>query len=200
MTTLGYALLGLLAREPLSGYDLAGRLKGRVSFFWAARHSQIYPELARLQAQGLVSYRVVEQQGRPDKKVYAITETGLTALHDWVTAPVDPGLARDELVLKAYSLWVADPLRAAALFREHERRHTERLADYEQRLAWLERKYGARLRQPGTHPFSTFIALQRGIGYEREYATWCGWVAAQVESGPGDEAVPPATSDETPID
>ena len=51
MTTLGYALLGLLARRPLSGYDLAGQLKVPVVFFWHARISQIYPELARLEAQ-----------------------------------------------------------------------------------------------------------------------------------------------------
>src|SRR3712207_7015289 len=67
VTTLGYALLGLLAREPLSGYDLAQRLKGRVGFFWQARHSQIYPELGRLEAAGLVRHAVVEQQDRSEE-------------------------------------------------------------------------------------------------------------------------------------
>ena len=193
-TTLGYALLGLLAREPLSGYDLAQRLKGRVGFFWQARHSQIYPELARLETAGLVGHVVVEQQDRPDKKVYTITEAGRAALQSWVTSPVVGAPPRDELVLKAYSLWVADPAAAAALFREHERRHAERLADYERRLASLEERYGAELRQPGTPPFSTFIALQRGIGYEREYAAWCGWVARQLEEDRRDGATPAGTS------
>ena len=186
VTTLGYALLGLLAREPLSGYDLAQRLKGRVGFFWQARHSQIYPELGRLQAAGLVRHAVVEQQDRPDKKVYTITEAGLEAVRAWATAPVEVAPPRDELVLKAYSLWVADPTQAAALFREHERRHAEQLADYEARLAWLEGRYGAQLRQPGTPPFSTYLALRRGIGYEREYAAWCGWVAEQLEGAQRD--------------
>lgn len=45
MTTLGHVLLGLLARAPASGYDLAQKLKGPVDFFWQARHSQIYPSL-----------------------------------------------------------------------------------------------------------------------------------------------------------
>ena len=194
VTTLGYALLGLLAREPLSGYDLAQRLKGRVGFFWQARHSQIYPELGRLEAAGLVRYAVVEQQDRPDKKVYTITEAGLAAIRAWATAPVAVAPPRDELVLKAYSLWVADPTQAAALFREHERRHAEQLADYEARLAWLEGHYGAQLRQPGTPPFSTYLALQRGIGYEREYAAWCGWVAEQLEGAHRD----PGTAEERP--
>src|SRR3712207_9483471 len=85
VTTLGYAILGLLSREELSGYDLMSRMKARVGFFWEARHSQIYPELARLEEQGLVTYRVVEQRGRPDKKVYEITPEGIEVLKGWVT-------------------------------------------------------------------------------------------------------------------
>src|SRR3712207_3840636 len=131
-TTLGYAILRLLSREELSGYYLSSRMRTRVGFFWEARHSQIYPELARLEERGLVTHRVVEQQDRPDKKVYKITDTGLDALKKWVTEPVTPRVTRDELVLKAYSLWLADPEDALALFREHERQHKERLLRYEE--------------------------------------------------------------------
>src|SRR5215469_6282498 len=52
ISTLGYALLTLLAREPLSGYDLAQRMKRPLGFFWQAQHSQIYPELAGLEEHG----------------------------------------------------------------------------------------------------------------------------------------------------
>src|ERR687885_279786 len=68
ITSLGYALLGLLAREPLSGYDLASRMKERVGFFWQARHSQIYPELGRLEGEGMVTHRVVEEQEQRHKE------------------------------------------------------------------------------------------------------------------------------------
>ncbi len=51
---MGYAILGLLAREALSGYDLSSRMRAPVGYFWEARHSQIYPELARLAADGKV--------------------------------------------------------------------------------------------------------------------------------------------------
>jgi DNA-binding PadR family transcriptional regulator len=116
MTTLGYAILGLLSREALSGYDLTGRMKGRVGYFWSARHSQIYPELARLEDGGFVTHSVVEQRERPDKKVYEITAAGLAALKEWVVRPPEPKPSRDELVLKAYSVWLADPEEAATLF------------------------------------------------------------------------------------
>ncbi|MDQ3302717.1 MAG: PadR family transcriptional regulator, partial [Actinomycetota bacterium] len=133
--------MGLLARESLSGYDLASRMRERVGFFWQARHSQIYPELARLEGEGVVVHRVVEQQDRPDKKVYEITGAGSDALREWVTAPVKPRATRDEMVLKAYSVWLADPERAIALFRDQQRLHKEQLLRYEEIGAWMEEEW-----------------------------------------------------------
>jgi DNA-binding PadR family transcriptional regulator len=170
-----------LAREPLSGYDLASRMKERVGFFWQARHSQIYPELGRLEGEGMVTHRVVEQQERPDKKVYEITAGGLEALKGWVTAPVEPRVARDELVLKAYSLWLADPADALTLFREQEQRHKEQLLRYEEIEAWMEREWGEELGRTDSPRFASYAALQRGLNYERGYADWCGWVADRLE-------------------
>lgn len=180
-TTLGYALLGLLARESLSGYDLAARMKAQVGYFWQARHSQIYPELARLEAAGLVRHTVVPQPDRPDKKVYTPTDAGHAALTAWLTSPLEPAAGRDELVLRAYSIGLADPAAASALFRDQQRRHAGRLAQYEAILATLDAKYGPDLRRPGSRPFGSYAALRRGIGYEREYADWCGWLADSLD-------------------
>lgn len=198
-TTLGFALLGLLAREPLSGYDLAQRLRGRIGFFWQARHSQIYPELARLEAAGAVAHAVVAQQQRPDKKVYSITETGRTVLRAWVTAPVVPSPPRDELVLKAYSLWLAEPEPAIALFREHERTHAARLADYEDLRDSLAETFGNEWRHPRSAGFAVRCALERGIGYEREYATWCGWVADELAATIDATAPGSGSDDDRPV-
>jgi DNA-binding PadR family transcriptional regulator len=181
ISVLGYALLGLIAREPLSGYDLARRMQQPVGFFWHARHSQIYPELTHLEAQGLVTYQVVAQKDRPDKKLYAITEAGQAALRQWVIAPLAAAATRDELVLRAYCLWLADPDQAIALFREQAQRHAAQLARYQEIQAWMEREWGASLWQIDSPQFSSYAALRRGIGNEREYAEWCNWVADQIE-------------------
>ncbi|MBA2443255.1 MAG: PadR family transcriptional regulator [Rubrobacter sp.] len=178
---MGYALLGLLAREALTGYDLTSRVRERLGFFWGAGHSQIYPELAKLEERGLVSHRPVEQAERPDKKVYSITASGMQALEAWAVSPVPERPTRDELVLKAYSSWVADQDEAAAMFREEERRHGERLARYEEIRGWMEREWEEELRDPGTPQFATYATLRRGLGYEREYAEWCRWVAERLE-------------------
>lgn len=182
MTTLGYAILGLLSSEALSGYDLMQRMKGRVGNFWSARHSQIYPELARLEEGGYVTHSVVEQQDRPDKKVYEITDSGLEALREWVPQPPARRPVRDDLVLKAYSVWVADPERSAQLFREEEARHEEQLARYQGIQAWMEREWAGDLNRPDSPRFSSYATLRRGIIYERGYAEWCRWMANSIES------------------
>lgn len=181
VSTLGYALLGLLARESLTGYGLTGRVRERIGFFWGARHSQIYPELAKLESAGLVTFEPVEQEGKPDKKVYSITDAGFEALAQWAVVPENPGPTRDEVTLKAYSVWAADPEKAAAMFRDEERRHRQQLAEYEQIKDWMEREWAGILEEPGTPEFASYATLRRGLGYEREYAEWCGWLADSLE-------------------
>jgi DNA-binding PadR family transcriptional regulator len=188
MTTLGYAILGLLSREDLSGYDLTQRMKGRVGYFWSARHSQIYPELARLEDGGYVTHSVIEQNDRPDKKVYEITAEGLDALREWVTQPSVPRPTRDELTLKTYSIWLADAEQAVRLFREEELRHEEQLAHYEKIRAWMEREWREDLKRADSPEFASYATLRRGISYEREYAGWCRWMADSIESREHSEA------------
>lgn len=177
MIPLDYALLGLLARAPQSGYDLIRHMEEPIGFFWHARRSQIYPELARLEEAGLVTHTVVEQHDRPDKKVYEITEAGRAALREWVVAPLRPAMDRDELLLKTYSVWLADPEQAMALFRTQERLHQERLAQYERMAAEMESKAGTEGPRGDAPRFAAYATLQRGITYERGYAEWCRWMA-----------------------
>ena len=177
-TMLGYAILGVLAREACSGYDLTQLLKVRVGSFWQAQHSQIYPELARLEAAGHVTHQRIEQSDRPDKKLFAITDAGRAELRAWLGMPMQPPARRDEFVLKSFSVWMADPGRAAAEFREHGAFHRERQAHYEQLLA---EKCPNGAPPFGTPMFSSYIGFVRGIGYEREYADWCTWVADLIE-------------------
>ena len=179
--TLGYAVLGLLSRDELSGYDLKRWMERPLGYFWSARHSQIYPELARLEGEGLVTHTLVEQSGKPDKKVYEITAKGLGVLRDWVTQPPESRPVRDELTLKAYSVWLTDREKAAGLFREEGLRHEEQLAHYEELRDWMESEHRQEVRDPGSPWFATYATLRRGIGYEKEYAEWCRWMADSLK-------------------
>jgi DNA-binding PadR family transcriptional regulator len=182
-STLGYAILGLLARQACSGYQLAARLRTPTGYYWTARHSQIYPELERLLAAGLVSYRSEAGPGPREKKVYAPTAGGLAALREWVTRPPAPYAPRDELLLKTYSLSLADPVAAAALYRKQADEHAERLAEFEAiRERTLARHDGA---PPplGSPEFGSYATLLLGIGHERDHLAWCRWLVDSLERG-----------------
>ena len=129
ISTLGYAILSLLARFPLSGYDIAREMRRPKSFFFGHAHvSQIYPELSHLERDKLVTSLIIEQQGKPDKKIYTISEAGLEALQQWVTQPPTGAPERSELLLKTYTIWLANPEHAIRLFQIEEDHHRARLA------------------------------------------------------------------------
>ncbi len=180
ISTLGYALLAILARGPLSGYDLAQRMKKPIGFFWQSQLSRIYPELARLEAQGCVLHQVIVQEDRPQKKVYTITGAGSSALKEWVTWPPTPALERNELLLKTYAIWLADPQAAIELFRTQEQAHAERLALYEQNQVLIEQENGG-VPHPYEPLFGNYATVRIGIAYEREYVAWCHWMTEQFE-------------------
>jgi PadR family transcriptional regulator, regulatory protein AphA len=73
--------LGYLSLRDATGYEIKKDVEdGLFSHFIEASYGSIYPALNQLAADGLVSCREEEQSGKPDKKVYAITESGLKAL------------------------------------------------------------------------------------------------------------------------
>src|SRR6266511_3559331 len=81
------AVLGLLSRQPTSGYELGSTAERTIAHFWPITRAHIYAELARLEAAGLVTATEVSQQRRPDKRVYAITGAGEAALDAWLASP-----------------------------------------------------------------------------------------------------------------
>lgn len=180
ISTLGYALLTLLARDPLSGYDLAQRMKKPIGFFWQAQHSKIYPELAHLEEEGYVTHQVIVQKDRPQKKLYTITEMGLHALQAWITLSPSPPPERNELLLKAYAIWLADPEAVIELFQTQEQLHARQLAHFEQIRVDIEQKSGGSLR-PDQPLFGDYATVRMGVAYEREYVTWCRWMLEQLE-------------------
>lgn len=182
MNTLSYTLLGLIARQPLSGYDLMRQMRERMGLMWPVRHSQIYPELARMEALALIRHEVVEQQDRPDKKVYSLTIAGQLALQQWVTEPTPPTMIRDEFLLKAYSIWLAEPEEALARFREQAAQHQAQLDWHEQTLARLAEQWGDALEQINSPLFGSAIAIEYGISYERAYIAWLQRVMAALEA------------------
>src|SRR5262245_41183426 len=83
-TTL--VVLGLVALQPGSGYDLARLADRSVGYLWTPSRSQIYKVLPQLVADGLAAVERVRQRDRPDKDLYSITPAGQQVLQRWLEA------------------------------------------------------------------------------------------------------------------
>ena len=79
--SLRYAILGLLARRPSTGYELAQTFDRSLRTSWHASHSQIYPELGKLERAGLVE---VVGRGARRSKTYGLTGPGREELRRWL--------------------------------------------------------------------------------------------------------------------
>jgi DNA-binding PadR family transcriptional regulator len=103
LTTTEAAILGLLRKGPMSGYDLRKDALHSVGYFWSPAKTQIYATLPKLVEAGYARSHKVTQSTRPDKVVYEATETGLDALRTWIAeAPLEAGHGRNMLLLKLF--------------------------------------------------------------------------------------------------
>ncbi len=85
---LPHAILVALCEQSGSGYELARRFDRSIGYFWAATHQQIYRTLRSMENDGWVHVTPVAQQGRPDKKVYTVSEAGRGELARWIAEPL----------------------------------------------------------------------------------------------------------------
>lgn len=100
---LGYALLGLLHQQPMSGYDLRKVFATSAMGSFSDSPGAIYPALNRLEARGLVRGTVETSTGLRQRKIFRNTAKGLAALKAWLKRPVtrDDVIRRiDELMLR----------------------------------------------------------------------------------------------------
>src|SRR2546430_12571660 len=78
--TSRYAILGVLSRRPMSGYDVKKLIERSIAHFWSESYGQIYPILNRLAAEGLAERRRGRPRGKPDRPVHLPTSQGRAEL------------------------------------------------------------------------------------------------------------------------
>ncbi|WP_196259105.1 PadR family transcriptional regulator [Pelagibacterium limicola] len=92
--------LSILYAQEASGYEIRKMCtEGECSYFVEASFGSIYPALAKLEDEGLVTSRVEHQAGKPSKKIYAITESGRAAFVDALHEPVGEDVYRSPFLL-----------------------------------------------------------------------------------------------------
>ncbi|TMQ91589.1 PadR family transcriptional regulator [Actinomadura soli] len=142
-----HALLATLTAQPMTGYELVKYFDGSFAYVWSAPHSQIYPELRRMERDGLVGVEVVPRGERAEKRVYSINEAGLAELQRWEREPTPYQSERDPYRLKAAHFEQATYEAARHQLQEHLRHFARALRDWEQMLADLDARRVSLLRR-----------------------------------------------------
>ncbi len=88
ISTLGYALIGLIRQHPASGYNLSKTFATTPMAHYSSSPGAIYPALERLQERGLIRGRVEPGKKLKPRRTFTITKRGETALAEWLRAPV----------------------------------------------------------------------------------------------------------------
>lgn len=167
------AVMAALLEGEASGYDLAKGFDATVANFWMTTPQQLYRELERMEAEGLVSARVVQQERRPNKRLFSLTEAGREAVRAYTAEPAGrPSVIRDELMVKVQSLDAGDIEAVRAAVAERMEWATAKLERYErirQRLldGRSEEAYFAEAERIGP-----YLTLMRGMSFERENLQW----------------------------
>lgn len=138
--SLRHALLALLAARPMTGYDLAKQFDVSVAYVWHAPHSQIYPELRKLEAGGLISAESVPRGTRATKRTYSITAAGRAELARWVDELSPPAPERDAAHLKATYYEFGSYANARRQFQAHLDHYRQQQLQWEAHVAQLEKR------------------------------------------------------------
>jgi DNA-binding PadR family transcriptional regulator len=167
------AVMAALLEGEASGYDLAKDFDATVANFWAATPQQLYRELERMEAEGLVAARLVEQRHRPNKRLFSLTEAGREAVRAYTAEPLGrPAVIRDELLVKVQCADAGDVEAVRAAVVERMEGATAKLARYERIRQQLlggrsEEAYFAEAERVGP-----YLTLLRGMSFERENLQW----------------------------
>lgn len=176
------AVMAALLKGEASGYDLAKAFDATVANFWMSTPQQLYRELERMEAEGLVTARVVEQKRRPNKRLFSLTEAGRKAVRAYTAEPLGkPAVVRDELLVKVQCVDVGDLEAVRTAIAERMEWATAKLAGYErlrQRLldGRSEEAYFAEAERIGP-----YLTLLRGMSFERENLQWGDMALRRLE-------------------
>ncbi|WKY45208.1 PadR family transcriptional regulator [Eubacteriaceae bacterium ES2] len=179
MRTLKYAILGLINRESITGYDLSKVFNKDLVNFWYANHSQIYPELKKLTAEGLITYEIVLQGEKLEKKLYSITAAGQQDLYAWLATidPLEP-TPKDIFRLKAFFM---ETLPVQTILDHFESQLSQRL----EKVAKLENTMSSQaffLKKDSriSPEFCDYLVLKGAIMREKTYIKWLEECIAEI--------------------
>ena len=171
--SLRHGLLDLLAGEPMSGYDLARLFGASMGNVWPAQHSQIYPELGKLAAEGLISQTGEGARGR---KVYETTPAGVDELRRWLRESEPDYSFRNEALLRVFCLWVLPPDEALEYLARDR-------VEYVRHLGYIENVIATRDWAANAVARASRLSIEFGRRFYAMQIEWIDWATEQVAAG-----------------
>lgn len=170
--SLKYAVLAALLEGEASGYDLAKVFDVSVADFWSTTPQQLYRELDRLAESGLIEARVVEQERRPNKRVFTLTGPGRASLAAFTTESPRPTAIRDELLVMTQAVDAGDHEAVRASVAERMEWARAKLARYERLRERLLDGRDEETFVAETDRIGPYLTLMRGRSFEAENLRW----------------------------
>lgn len=169
-----YALLGLLATQPMSGAELRDMIAASIRHFWSESFGQVYPALKRMAREGLVEALPPEATGRRPRVRYTITPKGRQALEAWFGHEIAPQPPRQELLLKLFFAPLAPPGTLRAQVSAYRARNAAHLAGLEAALARIV---------ASDHPSAPYWTLtaRQGLYILRAALAWADETLADLD-------------------
>jgi DNA-binding PadR family transcriptional regulator len=180
LNATGKVILGMLAARPRSGYEIKQLVDNSARFFWAASYGQIYPELKRLERDGLITGSD-SAQGARQRTVHKLTPKGRKAAKRWIDQEPEVYELRDEGLLALFFAGSIDPPRTAEIARERAAKASVSAAELRTLEQEMDQKEPA---GPGADPDAgSLMVLRYGIEMNEWAARWFERAAAELENG-----------------
>ena len=176
LTTTSYAILGLLAIQAWSTYELAGQMRRNLHYFWPRAESNLYAEPKRLVEGGFARARS-QPVGKRRRTVYSITPKGRQALERWLGEPAAESRLESETLVKM----MFAPYGSKEDLLAHLRRFLQESEIKQQQLRAIFQEYLA-----GDDPFPdrvhvNIVCYRLVWDYTEAAASWAAWAIDQVE-------------------
>ncbi len=182
---LKYVLLGALSYQPLTGYQLKQFVDNTTKHFWFAQTSQIYRTLKEIEEAKLAVSEVQEQDKRPDRRLYHITQTGRDDLKAWLIQPmttVEP--TKDALVIRLFFAKQMDKDSLLTQLKLQRTLHQQQLLLY--RTEIIQQIETSRAQHPELDRDAQFwdMARRNGELAEEYYIRWLDETIQRIEAMP----------------
>lgn len=166
--SLKYILLGLLTQHPRYGYELKHEAEQLMGKGAELNPGQLYPLLRKLAEQQLLAGERVEQEDRPDKRVFTLTEAGARELAVWFDEPIPLSVGRSALFLRFVVLSLVRPEARADFLREQRHRLLESIGQL----------VVDRAKHQGSEDLSTRALRELTLLHTEADLKWIEWLAS----------------------